>query len=223
MRYTASLRIAAAASLIVLAAGTTAGEERAKATFAGGCFWCMEPPFDKLDGVVSTISGYTGGTEANPTYEEVSAGTHRPHRGGARSSTTRARSPTRGSWKSSGATSTRRRRTGSSATSAASTARRSSSTTRPSVGSPRSRNRRWRRRLQQPIVTEIVPAGTFYAAEEYHQDYYKKNPIRYRYYRAGCGRDRRLEQLWGKAALIPGHGTARSGRLAYGPSGPSGG
>src|SRR4030067_102374 len=104
-----------------------------EATFAGGCFWCMEAPFDKLPGVVSVTSGYTGGNMKHPTYKQVSAG----------------------------------------------------GTGHAEAGQ---------------VVYEVTGAGEFYPAEEYHQHYYKKNPIRYRYYRNGCGRDQRLKELWGDAA-----------------------
>ena len=182
----------------------------------------MEPPFDKLDGVVSTTSGYTGGHKANPTYEEVSAGTT-----GHTEAVEIVYDPRKVTyarllevfWRNIDPTTPDRQfcDVGSQYRAAIffhdATQRRLAEESKQAVA----------RRLQQPIVTQVLPAATFYVAEEYHQDYYKKNPIRYRYYRAGCGRDRRLEQLWGKAALIPGHGTARSGSLAYGPSGPSGG
>ena len=136
--------------LATLAVVRPVGAETAHATFAGGCFWCMEPPFETLDGVVSVTSGYTGGTKVNPTYEQVSAGGTghaesvrdrvRPH----------ARSATRSCSTSSGTTSIRRRRRPSSATTATSIAPRSSTTTTRSSGSPRSRSKRWSGRTRCP-------------------------------------------------------------------------
>ena len=173
----------------------------AKATFAGGCFWCVESDFDKLDGVISTTSGYIGGTVAKPTYEQVSA----KHTGHAEAVEI-VFDPRKVSyerlleyfWRTIDPTTKDRQfcdsgspyRTGIFAHNAeqlkAATASRAAlEKTKP---------------FKEPIVTEIVPATAFYPAEDYHQDYYKKNPLRYKYYRNGCGRDARLKQLWGDAA-----------------------
>lgn len=172
----------------------------AKATLAGGCFWCMEPPFDVLDGVISTTSGYIGGKTKNPTYKEVSAGTT-----GHTEAVEIVYDPKKVSfekllevfWKNIDPT--------------------------DKVGQFCDRGSQYRPELfvhdaeqrkiaeaskaaiikskpfKADIVVPITEATVFYAAEDYHQDYYKKNPIRYKYYRNGCGRDARLEQLWGKA------------------------
>jgi peptide-methionine (S)-S-oxide reductase len=186
-------------------AGSAAAQELAKATFAGGCFWCMEPPFDKLDGVISTTSGYTGGRKANPTYEEVSAGTT-----GHAEAVEIVYDPRKITyaqlldvfWRNIDPTTPDRQfcDVGSQYRAAIfyhdETQR----------GLAEQSKRAVAERLGRPIVTQVVPAATFYAAEEYHQDYYRKNPIRYRFYRTGCGRDRRLEEIWGKATSASGAG-----------------
>jgi peptide-methionine (S)-S-oxide reductase len=206
MRSVGTFRLAVLTSLIALAAVAADAQELARATFAGGCFWCMEPPFDKLDGVVSTTSGYTGGQKANPTYEEVSAGTT-----GHTEAVEIVYDPRKVTyaqlldvfWRNIDPTTPDRQfcDIGSQYRAAIffhdESQRRLAEESKQVVA----------QRLRQPIVTQVVPAATFYVAEEYHQDYYKKNPIRYKFYRTGCGRDRRLEQLWGKAAFLPGRGT----------------
>lgn len=171
-----------------------AGYERA--TFAGGCFWCMEPPFDKLDGVVATISGYTAGSVANPTYEQVSAG------GTGHTEAVRILyDPKRISYEqllevywrnvdpldAGGQFCDRGSQYRSGIYTHGAEQRQLAEASRA----------RAQETLGQKIVTEIVPASAFYTAEEYHQDYYEKNPLRYKYYRNGCGRDRRLQALWG--------------------------
>ncbi|MGB2817098.1 MAG: peptide-methionine (S)-S-oxide reductase MsrA [Burkholderiaceae bacterium] len=178
-----------------------AGPRVAVATFAGGCFWCMEPPFDKLDGVLSTISGYTGGTVQNPTYEQVSAG-----RTGHAEAVQVTYDPSKVTyeklldvfWHNIDPTVKDRQfcdigsqyRSGIFAHDAEQ--RRLAEASK--AGLERTKP------FQGAIVTEITNAGAFYPAEEYHQDYYLKNPVRYRYYRAGCGRDARLKELWGDRA-----------------------
>ncbi len=173
----------------------------ATATFAGGCFWCVESDFDKVPGVISTTSGYTGGTVPNPTYEQVSA----KHTGHAEAVEI-VYDPAKVSypqllthfWHSIDPTTKDRQfcdvgtpyRTaifahGAEQLKAAQASRDALEKTKP---------------FPEPIVTEIVMAGPFYPAEAYHQDYYLKNPLRYRYYRLSCGRDSRLAQLWGDAA-----------------------
>jgi peptide-methionine (S)-S-oxide reductase len=206
MRSVVLLRLAVVASLVAFAAVAADAQELARATFAGGCFWCMEPPLDKLDGVVSTTSGYTGGQKANPTYEEVSAGTT-----GHTEAVEIVYDPRKVTyaqllevfWRNIDPTSPDRQFCDVGSQYRApiffhdEAQRRLAEETKQAVA----------QRLKQPVVTQILPAATFYVAEEYHQDYYKKNPIRYKFYRTGCGRDRRLEQLWGKAASVPGRGT----------------
>jgi peptide-methionine (S)-S-oxide reductase len=172
----------------------------AKATFAGGCFWCVEADFDKVPGVKSTTSGYTGGQVPNPSYAEVSAkGT------GHAEAVEIVFDPAVVSyerlleiyWRSIDPTT--RDRQFCDAGSPYRTAifvhdAQQLKAARDSLAALEKN-----KPFAEPIVTQIVLAGPFYAAEEYHQDYYKKNPIRYQYYRSGCGRDARLKQLWGKA------------------------
>jgi peptide-methionine (S)-S-oxide reductase len=178
-----------------------AGSTVAVATFAGGCFWCMEAPFDKLDGVISTTSGYTGGTVANPTYEQVSAGGT-----GHAEAVQVAYDPSRVSYEKlldvfwHNVDPTVRDRQFCDVGSQYRTAifvhdaeqRRLAEASRASLARTKP--------FKAPIVTEIVAASTFYPAEAYHQDYYQKNPLRYRYYRSACGRDARLKELWGDLA-----------------------
>ena len=178
------------------------GEEgTAVAIFAGGCFWCMEPPFDKTEGVISTTSGYTGGTTANPSYEEVSAGGT-----GHIESVKIVYDPSKVSyeellhvfWRNIDPFRKNAQfcDTGSQYSSALfylneeqqELAERSKAELEASD------------RFSQPIVTGIFEAAPFYPAEKYHQDYYMKNPNRYTFYRWSCGRDERLEQVWGDEA-----------------------
>jgi peptide-methionine (S)-S-oxide reductase len=188
------------ASLLCLASvGAADAQELAKATFAGGCFWCMEPPFDALDGVVSTTSGYTGGHTANPTYEQVSAG-----KTGHAEAVEIVYDPRKVTytrllevfWRNIDPLTANAQfcDTGSQYRAVIfvhdATQRRLAEASKDAVA----------QRLQKPIVTEITAASQFWPAEEYHQDYYKKNPIRYKFYRTSCGRDRRLEAIWGPDA-----------------------
>jgi peptide-methionine (S)-S-oxide reductase len=200
----ASLASLASIALLsaTLGAQTPAPPRTAVATFAAGCFWCAEADFEKVPGVVDAVSGYTGGRVANPTYEQVSGGgtghrevvrvTYDP----ARVSYARlldvfwrAVDP----WDADGqfcdkgpqytaavyAHDAEQRRQ----------AEASKRALRPAGGRP-----------GQPIVTAIVDAGPFYAAEAYHQAYAARNPLRYRFYRTTCGRDDRLREVWGDAA-----------------------
>lgn len=171
----------------------------ATATFAGGCFWCMEPPFDALDGVVATVSGYIGGHKANPTYEEVSSGMtghvealqvlYDP----AKVDYTqlleifwRSIDPT----DSGGQFVDRGNQYRSAIFYHDAEQQKLAEASKAQLAASG--------RFHRPIVTPILPAGPFYAAEEYHQDYYRKNPIRYKYYRYNSGRDQFLEKTWGK-------------------------
>jgi peptide-methionine (S)-S-oxide reductase len=172
------------------------GTPTAKATFAGGCFWCMEPPYDELEGVISTISGYTGGTKKNPTYEEVSAGTT-----GHAEAVQVTYDPTKISyeklldvfWRNIDPLTANAQFCDSGSQYRSAIFYHDEAQKRLVEAS----KKRVQNRFKQPIVTEIVPATEFYPAEDYHQDYYKKNPIRYKIYRYGCGRDQRLRELWG--------------------------
>ena len=188
-------------SVSVLADAATTPEQTARAIFAGGCFWCMEPPFDELPGVLTTTSGYVGGRERSPTYEQVAAGET-----GHAEAVLVEYDPTRIDyatlldvfWRNVDPLTRDRQfcdggrqyRTGIFVLDDAQhAAAKASLTALESSG-----------RFDTPIVTEITRAGRFWPAEHYHQDYYLKNPIRYRYYRTGCGRDARLRELWGEEA-----------------------
>ncbi|HSE04949.1 MAG TPA: peptide-methionine (S)-S-oxide reductase MsrA [Methylomirabilota bacterium] len=194
------MRAALIAVLLCLAAvGAAEAQEPARATFAGGCFWCMEPPFDKLDGVLSTTSGYIGGRTANPTYEQVSAGTT-----GHTEAVEVVYDPRKVTyaqllevfWRNIDPLTANAQFCDAGSQYRAGifahdeTQRRLAEESKRAVA----------QRLGKPIVTEITQAPRFWPAEEYHQDYYRKNPVRYNLYRAGCGRDRRLEAIWGPAA-----------------------
>jgi peptide-methionine (S)-S-oxide reductase len=176
----------------------TNAERLAVATFAGGCFWCMEPPFDKLEGVISTTSGYTGGDKAQPTYDEITRG----RTGHAEAVQVRYDPSKIGYtrlleifWRNVDPT-TRNRQfcdTGDQYR----TAIFFHNAEQKRLAEQSKKKLESAGRLGRPIVTEIVEAREFWPAEEYHQDYYKKNPIRYKAYRYNCGRDRRLKELWG--------------------------
>lgn len=168
------------------------------ATFAGGCFWCMEPPFDKLDGVISTTSGYTGGRVKDPSYKQVSAGGT-----GHAEAVQIVYDPDKITydellevfWRNIDPTTPDRQFCDKGNQYRSAIYYRNESQRHAAEQS--------RKKLQQskpfvaPIVTEITAATQFYPAEDYHQDYYKKNPLRYKFYRYSCGRDQRLEELWG--------------------------
>ena len=180
---------------------TAAGGDAAlkKATFAGGCFWCMEPPFDELAGVVSTTSGYTGGGKKNPTYAEVSAGVT-----GHTEAVEVLYDPSVISyaellevfWRNIDPLTPNRQFCD--AGSQYRTAIFYHDTEQERLTRESKTRLEASRRFTSPIMTEISAASVFYPAEEYHQDYYTKNPLRYKFYRYGCGRDKRLEQLWGE-------------------------
>ena len=192
------------AMLALLTAACSSGEaptqpaqgQRAEAVFAGGCFWCTEADFDKVPGVLSTTSGYTGGTLRNPTYKQVSAGDT-----GHIEAVKVTYDPARVSYAplaarfirtidplDSGGSFCDRGYVYRSAFFVADAAQRRVA---------ESVNARAQEALKKPIATLILPAATFYPAETYHQNYYKKNPVRYRFYRFNCGRDARLKELWG--------------------------
>ena len=180
---------------------TTVSADRSQeiALFAGGCFWCMEPPFDKLDGVISTTSGYTAGHKDNPTYREVSAGVT-----GHTEAIQVIYNPEKISysellkvfWKNIDPVAVDRQFCDSG------TQYRSGiyylDDEQEKAANQSLQNLQTNKPFEEPIATEVVAASTFYPAEEYHQDYYQKNPLRYKYYRYACGRDQRLETLWGE-------------------------
>ena len=194
-----------AIACLLIAFGLLAGDvsaanaQKARATFAGGCFWCMEPPFDKLDGVFSTTSGYTGGQKKNPTYEEVSAGGT-----GHAESVEVVYDPKKVSyekllevfWHNVDPLVKDRQFCDHGHQYRTAIFYHDETQKRLAEASKKAKEKE----LGKTILTEIVPASQFYPAEEYHQDYYRKNPIRYKLYRANCGRDARLEQLWGDKA-----------------------
>ena len=181
---------------------TSSAKGLARATFAGGCFWCMEHPFDELEGVKSTTSGYTGGQLKNPTYGEVSSGGT-----GHTEAVEIVYDPKKISyeklltvfWRNVDPLTANRQFCDS------------GSQYRTGIFYHNEKQRQLAEeskkaleesgRFSEPIVTEITAASKFYAAEDYHQNYYEKNPIQYAIYRYSCGRDRRLKDLWGE-----GHG-----------------
>ena len=181
------------------APAATTNADQAIAVFAGGCFWCMQPPFDKLPGVISTEAGYAGGHSANPTYEQVSAGGT-----GYAEAVRVVYDPAKVSypqllqvfWHNIDPVAVDRQ--------FCDRGDQYRSAIFPLDADQRTEAEASKQALQvekrfsQPIATRIEAAPTFYPAEDYHQDYYKKNPIRYKYYRHGCGRDQRLEEIWGK-------------------------
>lgn len=187
-------------AVILMQEGASAETRFERAVFAGGCFWCMEPPFEKLDGVKEVISGYTGGHKEEPTYEEVSSG-----KTGHVEAVEVLYDPEKVSYETllevfwrqidptdpDGQFVDRGRQY------------------RPAVfylsGEQKALAEKSKEKLERsgrfhkPLVVEILPASRFYRAEDYHQDYYKKNPIRYRFYRFNSGRDQFLKKTWGKA------------------------
>jgi len=185
-------------AMTVGAAGQgTPAAKTATATFAGGCFWCVEADFDKVEGVISTTSGYIGGRTANPTYEEVVGG-----RTGHAEAVEIVYDPAKVSyeklldvfWHNIDPLVKDRQfcDRGNQYRTAifyhGDTQKQAAEASKTAVAA----------RFKQPIETEIVASGPFTKAEDYHQDYYLKNPVRYKFYRFNCGRDARLEELWGK-------------------------
>ena len=170
-----------------------------KGTFAAGCFWCVEQAFDGIDGVISTTSGYIGGTTANPTYPQVSKG-----RTGHTEAVEVVYDPDKVTymqllevfWVNHDPTVNDRQFCDK------------GNQYRPGIfthdaiqqqEAEKSKMALQMKNKVSPILTEITPATTFYPAEEYHQDYYLKNPVRYKFYKHVCGREQRLKELWGKA------------------------
>jgi peptide-methionine (S)-S-oxide reductase len=180
------------------AADAAGADNSAVAVFAGGCFWCTESDFDQVAGVLSTTSGYIGGTLANPSYEAVSSG-----QSGHMEAVQVRFDPSKTSysklleayWPSIDPVNAKGQfcDKGTQYLSAifyhSAEQRQLAEASKAALAASG--------RLPAPIVTQILPASTFYPAEDYHQDYHRKNPLRYNYYRHGCGRDARLETLWG--------------------------
>jgi peptide-methionine (S)-S-oxide reductase len=184
--------------LLLLAASTALAQTTEKATFAAGCFWCSEEAFEKVPGVVGVVSGYTGGSKQNPTYKEVSAGST-----GHTEAVQVQYDPSKVSYETLLATfwinhdPTVKDRQFCDV----------GSQYRPSIFTHSAEQKRlaeasrayWEKNkpFKEPIVTPIEAAGQFWPAEDYHQDFYKKSPVRYKVYTSGCGRYTRLDQLWG--------------------------
>jgi len=184
---------------LALLAGSAQAQKQEKGIFAAGCFWCTEEAFEKLPGVISAVSGYTGGTVKNPSYQEVSSG-----RTGHAEAVEVTYDPAKVSyeqlldvfWVNHDPTVKDRQFCDS------------GSQYRPGIFYLTDEQKRlaeaskakWEKMkpFKQPILTEITQAGPFYPAEDYHQDYYKKNPLQYRFYVTGCGRYQRLDSLWGE-------------------------
>ena len=186
------------ALLLALPLLLAAAPPRATATFAGGCFWCMEGPFDKLPGVISVTSGYTGGPVRNPSYEQVSSGGT-----GHRESVEIIFDPTKITYAklldvfwhnvdpldNSGQFCDKGPQYRSAIYYHDATQQKLAEASKAAVEKKLGR-----------VATDILPASNFWRAEEYHQHYYKKNPVRYHFYRFNCGRDQRLKAVWGDAA-----------------------
>jgi len=195
--YTVPLSLAA----LLLSLGSHAGQDdSAVAVFAGGCFWCTEADFDKLPGVLETTSGYIGGSIENPTYEEVSSGrsghieavqVRFDPRQTSYAKLLEAFWPTIDPVNGNGQFCDNGPQYRSAIFYLDAEQQRLAEASKTALAASG--------RLQQPIATVIQAATTFYAAEDYHQDYHTKNPLRYSYYRHGCGRDQRLQALWGKS------------------------
>lgn len=191
------LSFAFMAAAIGWATAQGAPPAQAVATFAGGCFWCTEADFDKVPGVISTTSGYTGGHVANPSYEQVSSGGT-----GHAEAVEVAYDPSKVSYEKllsyfwqhidplvqNAQFCDHGEQYRSAIFVRNDEERKLAEASKQQVAAE----------LKQPVYTQIVAAGPFYKAEEYHQDFYKKNPTKYKFYRWNCGRDQRLEQLWGK-------------------------
>ena len=193
-----ALSLAASAAL---AQPTAVPPGNAVAIFAGGCFWCMEQPFDKLPGVSATISGYTGGKKTNPSYQEVSSGST-----GHAEAVQVIYDPKKVSyekllevyWVNVDPT-VRDRQFCDSGNQYRPEIFYSDDAQRKAAEASKAAIEKTKP-FKEPIVVPITMATTFYPAEDYHQDYYMKNPVRYNFYRTGCGRDARLKQLWGDKA-----------------------
>jgi peptide-methionine (S)-S-oxide reductase len=182
----------------MLLVGPVQAQQQEKAIFAAGCFWCTEEAFEKVPGVISAVSGYTGGRVKNPSYEQVSSG-----RTGHAEAVQVTFDPTKVSyeklldvfWLNHDPTVNDRQFCDS------------GSQYRPAIFYSSAEQKRlaeaskakWEKAkpFRQPILTEITAASDFYPAEDYHQDYYKKNPLQYKFYVTGCGRYNRLDNLWG--------------------------
>jgi len=187
--------------ILLMAVGSTGhSAEPAKAVFAGGCFWCMEEAFEKIEGVISVTSGYMGGRTSNPTYEEVSAGNT-----GHAESVEVVYDPAKATyqklldhfWKNVDPVTPNAQFCDHGSQYRAAIFYGNEQEKQQAEASKQAIVQS--KRFKEPIVTEVTMASKFYPAEDYHQDFYKKNPIRYKFYKTSCGRVNRLEMLWGKA------------------------
>ena len=185
-------------ALIIPTACAEATSQLETATFAGGCFWCMEGPFDKLDGVISTTSGYIGGSKKNPTYRQVSGG------GTGHAEAVQIKyDPSKVSyeklleiyWLNIDPTVKNRQFCDSGSQYRSAIFYHDDSQKQLATAS----KDKVKQQLMTDIYTQVVLADQFYPAEDYHQDYYLKNPLKYKYYRFACGRDKRLEEIWGES------------------------
>ncbi len=187
---------------LLMGAGTMASAATAVATFAGGCFWCVESDFDKVPGVLETVSGYTGGTLENPTYDAVTQGGT-----GHYEAVRITYDPAKVSyeklldvfWHSVDPTDAGGQFCDRGESYRTAVFAHSPEQERAAVASKKAIGESGA--LKGSIVTPILMAKAFYPAEDYHQGYYMKDPLRYRFYRFGCGRDNRLREVWGKEAL----------------------
>ena len=194
-RFIALLALAFTALSMPAAAQTP---QTASVILAGGCFWCMEPPYDQTDGVISTISGYSGGKTANPTYEQVSSGST-----GHIEVVKVEYDPAKVSYEKlldifwanidpldpAGQFCDKGSQYRSAIFFGNEKEKELAEASKKQIAD----------KLGQAVATDILPASVFYPAEDYHQDYYVKNPLKYKFYRYGCGRDARLETVWGVA------------------------
>jgi peptide-methionine (S)-S-oxide reductase len=177
---------------------TQAPEGRAVATFAGGCFWCVEADFDKVEGVISTTSGYTGGKEPDPNYQQVSSG-----RTGHTEAVEIVYDPAKVTyaklldvfWRNHDPLAKNRQFCDSGPQYRAGIFFHNDEQRKLAEETKKQAQAKFAPRV---VHTEVTAASQFYKAEDYHQDYYTKNPVRYKFYRYNCGRDQRLEELWGK-------------------------
>jgi peptide-methionine (S)-S-oxide reductase len=200
------LRLFAVIAFLVAASGTVSAQApatpalapKAAAIFAGGCFWCTEADFDKVPGVISTTSGYIGGKTANPTYEQVSAGST-GHTEGVQvvydPATVSYEKLLDVFWRSIDPLVKDQQFCDRGDMYRSAIFYSNEQEKQLAETSKKAVEAKFKPRV---VFTQIAPASPFYKAEEYHQDYYVKNPVRYKFYRYNCGRDQRLEELWGK-------------------------
>jgi peptide-methionine (S)-S-oxide reductase len=182
--------------LLTLCVTASAEPKTAVATFAGGCFWCMESDFEKLPGVIGAVSGYTGGHTVNPTYEDSSSGTTGHAEAVEVTYDTSKLSYDQVLdyyWHHIDPLTANAQFCDHGSQYRSAIFYHNDQEKRAALASKATLEKK----LGKPFATEIVAAGPFYKAEDYHQDYYKKNPVRYNYYRYGCGRDARVKEVWG--------------------------